>query len=177
MSHGSWAHAVTLELSNESALSLQAASTETTVLQQRPAVLGVGLSNESALSLQAASTETTVLQQRPAVLGVGLHCPESYLVTIAIYGHCQAASAETTVLQQRPAVLGVIPEWATLPGVIPGVYHHNNLSLSYHNIPPNKSQTKDNIKVSVLYGNFFAHQKFTVLNEARRYVSYFMVAF
>ena len=122
---GSWAHAVTLELSNE-----------------------------SALSLQAASTETTVLQQRPAVLGVGLHCPESYLVTIAIYGHCQAASAETTVLQQRPAVLGVIPEWATLPGVIPGVYHHNNLSLSYHNIPPNKSQTKDNIKVSVLYGNF-----------------------
>ena len=67
MSHGSWAHAVTLELSNESALSLQAASTE------------------------------------------------------------------TTVLQQRPAVLGVIPEWATLPGVIPGVYHHNNLSLSYHN--------------------------------------------
>ena len=109
MSHGSWAHAVTLELSNE-----------------------------SALSLQAASTETTVLQQRPAVLGVGLHCPESYLVTIAIYGHCQAASAETTVLQQRPAVLGVIPEWATLPGVIPGVYHHNNLSLSYHNSFPIK---------------------------------------
>ena len=79
MPHGSWAHAVTLELSNESALSLQAAS--------------------------------TVLQPRPAVLGVGLHCPESYLVTITIYGHCQAASAETTVLQQRPAVLGVIPEW------------------------------------------------------------------
>ena len=84
---GSWAHAVTLELSNE-----------------------------SALSLQAASTETTVLQQRPAVLGVGLHCRESYLVTITIYGHCQAASAKTTVLQQRPAVLGVIPEWGYIAG-------------------------------------------------------------
>ena len=49
---------------------------------------------------------------------------------------------------------------ATLPGVIPGVYHHNNLSLSYHNTPPNKAKPKINTQVSVLSGNFCSSKSY-----------------
>ena len=41
-----------------------------------------------------------------------------------------------------------------------GVYHHNNLSLSYHNTPPNKAKPKINTQVSVLSGNFCSSKSY-----------------